>query len=155
VSIPQADKIDKIRSITQALKTGAVDYEQISSSTGVGRRDVYYYVLAAVSLGFVDKRTRVVTALGERFTDTKPKTPAEAAAVMAGMYQSPTLSEMAWFFTDKTKTAVDMTDFIMKNFAISKSTAMRRAQTLFQWRKHLVFDVDRQVSGADLGGTKK
>ena len=140
--IPQADSLENVRRIVDAVVDGLRTKAEVSERTGINPRHVLYGLHTARVLGFVvedegggfsatepGKSLHTLTANGseelERFRAAIADS--EIIAAIAPMLLSP-----------KPPTQDAITQKIVKATGLSDSTAGRRAQTLVSWRTQIM-----------------
>jgi DNA-binding IclR family transcriptional regulator len=138
--IPQADSLENIRRIVDAVAEGAKSKADVAERTGINPRHVLYGLHTARVLGFLTEESGGFT-------------PTEAAKVLRGaesgsneeretfrkaIQGSDIISAIApELFSDKAPTQDAITQKIVKLTDLSESTAGRRAQTLISWRTQI------------------
>ena len=139
--IPQADKLDTIRLVVEAIARGALDGDVIGAHAGLSGRHVNYYRNAARTLGFLTQEKRGierVTRDGTALLETPVGGPSESLVFELAVRKSPVVRAAVGgellvqdFSVERIKRRLE------SEFGLSESTALRRAQTLDSWRKKL------------------
>ncbi len=138
--IPQADSLENIRRIVDAVAEGAKTKADVAERTGINPRHVLYGLHTARVLGFLSEESGGFT-------------PTEAAKALRGLelgsneeretfrkaiQGSDIINAIApELFSDKAPTQEAITQKIVKLTDLSESTAGRRAQTLISWRTQI------------------
>lgn len=128
--LPQANDLDKIASVADAVAAGAVTNQALATAIGVSDREGAYYAAAAGYLGLVTRRTQDGTSvyeptpLGEVFADGDDEARSEAMIDLVARVPA----VQAWH--DGGGVAVE--DRIRQS-GYAEATVARRAATIRSW----------------------
>lgn len=139
--VPQADNLDKVRRVVDAVAKGATSIAEVHRATYVSPRHVGYYLNAARTLDLVREAESgwVVTAMGSRLASTHPGSEDENEALRSAIRSSPILTVLAAnLLAAKGPTPSALAKRISAAAELSSKTAERRAGTLLRWRKRLL-----------------
>lgn len=152
--IPQANSLDRVREVVQAVKRGAVALPAIERDTNLSARHAGYYTQAARVLGVLrhDRNEWTVSEAGLRLLATPTGSAAESMVLRQIIRDSAILHELTpdLLDEDKTPSLDELTVRIMKNSELALVTAQRRAQALLAWRERVFSPV--QATLFDDGG---
>lgn len=135
--IPQANSLDRIRSVVAAVKAGAESPSAIRQQTKLSQRHVAYHVQAARILGwFLDLPDGPeVTVRGDEMLETEPRSDEEQTVFTNSIVASPSVSAVAPNLLAAIPPSLEeITANIVRQTSLSESTAERRARTLLAWR---------------------
>ncbi len=140
VLVPQADRLDKIRTVLEAIRDGAATPRLLEQVTGISARHIGYTLAAARILGLVAEeetgpRALRITAEGSRLLQTGQGTRREAARWRQVIERNESIRRLAPQLLDqKGPTTEELTRRIQELTNLSPATARRRAQALISWR---------------------
>ncbi len=135
--IPQADNLDNIRSVIEAVAAGKNATSDIADHTKISSRHVSYAVHAAKVLGWVtSEENAALTDAGKALLATKAGSAEERDAFRSAVGQSEVIKMLAPdLLGEKAPTHEDLLKRIRQAVPdMSEATAERRAQTLLSWR---------------------
>jgi hypothetical protein len=135
-SLPQANSLGLLRRLVEAVRDGKSGLNDLSEAVGFCTRQVEYYRRAAAVLGLVGADERVA-ALGRALLATEAGSPAELAAWRRAIGESDTMSLFSWFFDDRRRGMAELVRYIAKEFDVGGSSAYRRAESIWSWRRQL------------------
>jgi hypothetical protein len=140
--IPQADSLENVRRIIDAVADGAKTKADVAERTGINPRHVLYGLHTARVLGFLVEEEGGgfgVTAGGTTLRQSPAGSTAERDAFRTAIQDSEIIDSIApQLLSDKPPTHDAITQKIVKLSGLSDSTAGRRAQTLISWRTQIV-----------------
>src|SRR5262245_41332422 len=136
--IPQANSLDRVREVVQAVQDGARTPAAVERLTHLSARHAAYYLQAARILGLLrskgDKWS--VSESGRHLLGTAAQSDAESMAFRQAIRNSDVITRIAPDLLDEEKppTLEKLTVGIMESAALSLATARRRATALLAWR---------------------
>ena len=148
IEIPQADSLENVRRVVEAIGSGASSRKDIEEKTDISLRHIDYTIHAAKSLGFlVGGDALAVSDRGKALIATARGSNEERAELRAAFKADEVLELLAPDLLDEPGPAkAVLTGRIQKACPeLSEATAARRAQTLLAWRSQAT-----GVLGADL-----
>lgn len=143
--IPQADSLENVRRIIDAVADGAKTKADVSDRTGINPRHVLYGLHTARVLGFLveEEGGFGTTAAGKTLRDVAAGSTEEREAFRASIEGSDIIGAIApAILSAKPPTQDSITQKIVKLSGLSDSTAGRRAQTLVSWRTQILAPQD-------------
>lgn len=139
--IPQADSLENVRRIIDAVADGAKTKADVSERTGINPRHVLYGLHTARILGFLVEADGGfgTTAGGTALRTHAAGSTEERDAFRAAIEGSDIIGAIApAILSAKPPTQDAITQKIVKLSGLSESTAGRRAQTLVSWRTQIL-----------------
>ena len=140
--IPQADSLENVRRIIDAVADGSKTKADVSDRTGINPRHVLYGLHTARVLGFLVEEEGGgfgTTELGKALRNHAAGTAEERETFRKSIQDSDIIGAIApAILTDKPPTQDSITKQIVKLSGLSDSTAGRRAQTLISWRTQIL-----------------
>jgi len=139
--IPQADNLQRVRLVIDAVAAGQSTQEQVIAHTRVSLRHVAYALHAARVLGFLDLdgRSYQLTAAGRALCATRRMSDDERACFRRAYTQSPTLTALApGLFDPEGPSIDDISAEIERRGRLSQATSRRRARALLSWRLQIL-----------------
>jgi len=139
--IPQADSLENVRRIIDAVADGAKTKADVSDRTGINPRHVLYGLHTARVLGFLMEEDGGFgpTDAGKSLRDLAAGGTEEREAFRKAIQASEIIDAIApQILTDKPPTQDAITQKIVKLSGLSESTAGRRSQTLISWRTQIL-----------------
>jgi hypothetical protein len=139
--IPQADSLENVRRIIDAVADGAKTKAEVSERTGINPRHVLYGLHTARVLGFLSEEDGGfgITAAGKALRDIAAGSSEEREAFHKSIEGSEIIGAIApQILSTKPPSQDAITQKIVKLSGLSESTAGRRAQTLVSWRTQLL-----------------
>jgi len=138
--IPQADSLENVRRIIDAVAEGAKTKADVSDRTGINPRHVLYGLHTARVLGFlVEEEGGFGTSAGGKALHAIPSgSTEERDAFRKSIEDSDIINAIAPQLLAKAPAQDAITQKIVKLSGLSESTAGRRAQTLVSWRTQLL-----------------
>jgi hypothetical protein len=139
---PQADRLDLVRRVVEAVRAGAKTSSEIAAAAQVARRYADYALQAARLLELISDDVSgepTLLALGEKLTTSQRSSAAERAIFREAFTSSQAFVDFADVLVGRevpSKTA--LADRLLHSHAVALSTALRRATTLLSWRRYLV-----------------
>ncbi len=138
--IPQADSLDQVRKVVQAVYDGASSTQLCHEMTGISPRHVGYALHAARTLGWIDMRGRsfTTTTSGDDLLLTSPRSTEEIVVFTAAIRSCRAIQRVAPdLLGDHTPLVDEMTENIARLADLANGTARRRVQTLLYWRQRV------------------
>ena len=135
--IPQADNLQRVRLVVDAVAAGRTSQEAILADTHVSLRHVSYALHAARVLGLLelDQRALRLTASGRELCATRRLSDEERRILREACEKSPIITLLAPDLFGQPGPSVDaITATIEERARLSPATARRRARTLLSWR---------------------
>jgi|GEM_PF-3427388 len=139
--IPQADSLENVRRIVDAVVDGLRTKAEVSERTGINPRHVLYGLHTARVLGFVTDGDGgfSATELGKALHGLTPNSTEELERFRTSIQANELIAAIApQLLSSKPPTQDVITQKIVKATGLSESTAGRRAQTLVSWRTQLL-----------------
>jgi hypothetical protein len=140
--IPQADSLENVRRIIDAVADGSKTKADVSDRTGINPRHVLYGLHTARVLGFLAEEEGGgfgTTDLGKALRSNAAGSAEEREAFRKSIQDSDIIGAIApAILSDKPPTQDSITKQIVKLSGLSDSTAGRRAQTLISWRTQIM-----------------
>lgn len=150
--IPQADSLENVRRIVDAVVDSLRTKAEVSERTGINPRHVLYGLHTARVLGFVVEDEGggfSATDAGKSLNTLTPNGPEELERFRAAIADSEIIAAIApQILTAKPPTQDAITQKIVKATGLSESTAGRRAQTLVSWRTQLLGSSGQSAAAA-------
>jgi hypothetical protein len=139
--IPQADSLENVRRIVDAVADGSKTKADVAERTGINPRHVLYGLHTARVLGFLLEESSggfAPTEGGTALRGFEAGSNAEREAFRNAIRESDIINAIApQLLSPKQLTQDAITQKIVKLTGLSESTASRRAQTLVSWRTQL------------------
>lgn len=140
--IPQADSLENVRRIIDAVADGSKTKADVSDRTGINPRHVLYGLHTARVLGFLVEEEGGgfgTTELGNALRNDPAGSAEERETFRKSIQDSEIIAAIApAILSDKPPTQDTITKNIVKLSGLSDSTAGRRAQTLISWRTQIM-----------------
>ncbi|MCU0656954.1 MAG: hypothetical protein MUF64_17370 [Polyangiaceae bacterium] len=139
--IPQADNLQRVRLVVDAVAAGAPTQEQVIHHTRVSLRHVSYSLHAARVLGFLSQEGRAfrLTGAGRALCATRRMSEEERGAFREAYARSAILGALAPGLFDPTGPSVEaIAATIERRGRLSPATARRRARALLSWRLQIL-----------------
>jgi hypothetical protein len=140
--IPQADSLENVRRIVDAVVDGLKTKAEVSERTGINPRHVLYGLHTARVLGFVVENEGggfSATDPGKSLNTLAANGAEELERFRAAIADSEIIAAIApLLLSPKPPTHDVITQKIVKATGLSDSTAGRRAQTLVSWRTQIM-----------------
>jgi len=140
--IPQADSLENVRRIVDAVVDGLRTKAEVSERTGINPRHVLYGLHTARVLGFVVEDEGggfSATEGGKSLHTLAANGPEELERFRTAIGDSEIIAAIApLLLSPKPPTQDAITQKIVKATGLSDSTAGRRAQTLVSWRTQIM-----------------
>lgn len=150
--IPQADSLENVRRIVDAVVDGLRTKAEVSERTGINPRHVLYGLHTARVLGFVVEDEGggfSATDSGKSLNTLAANGPEELERFRTAIADSEIIAAIApQILTGKPPTQDAITQKIVKATGLSESTAGRRAQTLVSWRTQLLGSSGQSAAAA-------
>jgi hypothetical protein len=147
IDIPQADSLDKIRVVLDAMSTGNTYLADLQKLTGFHYRHLHYRLHAARILGLskVSYTLAILTESGFALASTIPSSDEERKAFANSINKSHVMKKIApHLLTAKTDpTAHVIARRISSITDVSAVTAMRRARSILAWRRQILDPQER------------
>jgi predicted ATPase len=141
-SVPQADSLDRIRDVVEAISKNGASFERVMERTGLSHRQANYYLSAARSLRFVqesDGTTERLTDQGLKLLSTDRDSAEETKLLIRAVISSSIVQFLAPDLLSETPpTQAELSERIRKETGLASATSARRAQTLLAWRQRLL-----------------
>lgn len=139
--VPQADSLDTVRAVIDAIAAGATTKEDVAEITGYSIRHVHYRLHAARILGFAIMVGRnLVGPTDEAYVlyETRPGSAEELAVFERAIRASPIMRALAPdLLSRKPLLKSELSVRLERRAHLGRETAMRRAQALMAWRNHV------------------
>ena len=138
--IPQANSLEQIRKIVEAIFHGYIEAQLIERETGLQNRDISYSIHAGRTLNLLtgDGNKIKITALGAELVASARKSLKEHEVFRQAINNSPIIGTIFPRILDSTSlTKDDVTRRIMQFSSLNENTARRRASTIISWRRQL------------------
>jgi hypothetical protein len=144
-SIPQADDLDKVRSVIASLADGPRTAHEIAEATGFSLRHSEYRARAAELLGLVrrDKQHLVITSAGRALLASGEQSEGERKVWLRCFAETALAGLVPELFEPSSPDREALAARLMQATGMAESTAARRAGTLLTWRRRLA---SRQLS---------
>ncbi|MBK8258720.1 MAG: hypothetical protein IPK82_39440 [Polyangiaceae bacterium] len=137
IEIPQADSLENVRRVVEAIANGSASRKEISDKTLISVRHIDYAIHAAKSLGFLAAgEAAKSTDSGRALAATGRGSAEEADQFRAAIKANSVIQMLApELLDDAAPSKAAVTERIQKACPdLSEATAARRAQTLLAWR---------------------
>ncbi len=134
--VPQKEDLGAVRSVVEAVAKGARTTQGIAEETGIRGRHVNYAVLAAKTLGWLEREgVMQVTSDGLALLGTTPGTAGERLQIRLALEQSRVLAELApGLLGPSPPTRAAIVSRIQRKVpSLSPGVADRRAGTILSW----------------------
>jgi len=151
--IPQANKLSNIRQLVAAVKDGITNPSPLLQLLDVDERHFAYYRQAAIILGVLRKRSDnslKLTEKGSTLLSTAEGSKEERAYLYEIIISAPSLKAFTSFFDGENISLDELTHRMGVMTGLSHSTAIRRAQTLVQWRKYILGEGPQKNKGLEI-----
>ncbi len=135
--IPQADNLQRVRLVVDAVAAGHTSQDAILATTHVSLRHMSYALHAARVLGLLTIENKVfrLTSTGRELCATRRQSEDERRILREACSQSPVVSLLAPDLFGQPGPSVDAIAALIEERArLSPATARRRARTLLSWR---------------------
>lgn len=137
VDVPQADSLETIRAIVEAVMRYGTDVSEISGRTEVSKRHVRYRLQAARILGLVDA-DRVLTSAGRNLLYARSGSEQERKILLGGLRASTIVRVLLPdLLSEKPFDVGTAASKIVASTGMALATAERRARVLRSWRRRL------------------
>lgn len=139
--IPQADDLQKVRTVVEILIEGPMPVDLIAELTNMSIRHAHYRVNAARILGLLQLPSgiAVITERGRALTGTQRRGTAEQRLLKDAISASVVLRRIApGLLGRREPSKVDLADKLRRAAKLSPATAARRAQCLLSWRRQVL-----------------
>ncbi len=151
--VPQADNLDAVRKIIEAINMGYFDVKSISNETGFSPRHVNYRISSAEILGCIDRYMgNNITSKGVKWLKI------ESGSEEESNYLKYLIEETKVFrfvvpdlFSNDRPNKNLLTKRIADFVVLSETTAVRRASTLIAWSNR-VLQYQLLINGNKMGG---
>jgi hypothetical protein len=155
IDAPQADRLDLVRRVVEAVHHGQVGTDAIAAYARIAQRYVQYAVQSARLLELLrndDAGEVVATELALKALATARGSKAERAILRSGFEQASAFSDVKdLVLAAEAPTSTSLAEvLLLRRTPIALSTALRRARTLLAWRRYLIEDDGSQLRLADL-----
>ena len=137
IEIPQADSLENVRRVVEAIASGASSRKEISEKTDISVRHIDYAIHAAKSLGFLAATDAIsITDTGRALAATARGSAEEREQFRAAIKVNEVVSMLAPDLLDDAAPAKSALTARIQDACpdLSEATAARRAQTLLAWR---------------------
>ena len=148
--VPQADKLDTIRRLAEAVGMSVVSREGLRKATSLSTRHLAYYRRAAAVLGLVlddEKGKPMLGPAAAKVLAVPAGSNAERAAFLEAILAARALKPFRALFEGEEFPREKIADRIIAISGVSHSTAMRRAGTLIAWRNYVLPKLPVDVHG--------
>lgn len=140
VDIPQADRLAQLRHLALAIRDGVRHPATLQEYLGVDARHFNYYRQGAQLLALIERRDDEdlhLTVLGEGLLATAEGSLDERAVFRQAIAAAEALAPFASFFAGAELSLAQLAALIQGLCSLAPTTATRRAQTLWRWRRYL------------------
>jgi hypothetical protein len=154
--VPQANRLQNVRQLVAAVGDGVHEVAALRELLHVDTRHFAYYRRAAEILGFLDKDADEMLRLTKRGTEllaASELSHEERERFLDAMLAAPALRPFATFLRHGGVPPEELAGRLQALTGLSPSTALRRAQTLAQWRSYVVPDTGEAALGFELPDT--
>jgi outer membrane biosynthesis protein TonB len=137
IEIPQADSLENVRRVVEAIASGASSRKEIADKTDISVRHIDYAIHAAKSLGFLAVTDALsMTGSGTALAATGRGSAEEREQFRAAIKANEVIGMLAAdLLDDGAPSKATLTGRIQQACPdLSEATAARRAQTLLAWR---------------------
>jgi hypothetical protein len=137
IEIPQADSLENVRRVVEAIASGASSRKEISEKTDISLRHIDYAIHAAKSLGYLAEGEALgVSDSGRTLAATGRGSAEEREQLRAAIKANQVIQALAPdLLDDAAPSKASITERIQQACPdLSEATAARRAQTLLAWR---------------------
>jgi hypothetical protein len=147
VDVPQANRLENIRQLAAAVRDGVSHPAALQELLNVDARHFAYYRQAAIILGILRSggEDLELTDAGRRLLSTVERSGDERECFRDLIVGARALKPFASFFRGEPTPLPEIAHRLGVMAGLAHSTALRRAQTLFQWRHYI--DGSREASG--------
>ncbi len=138
--VPQADSLDLVRAVVDALASGDMTPADVAITTRFSYRHVHYRLHAARVLGLAKfvRNLATLTELGAELVRTVRGTKEEREVLERAINESAVLHELApGLLAQRVPDAAKLSQRLEKKTGLGAATARRRANSLLAWRKTL------------------
>ncbi len=139
--VPQANDLNKVRTVLDAIREGAVSTSAISAMTGISPRHVAYALSTARALDLLASKPKMrLLERGLALCATRPGSQAELDHFRDAIESSRVVRRLVpgGLFGASGPRRDDLARRIASASRLSTATATRRAQTLLSWRRQLL-----------------
>jgi predicted ATPase len=149
--LPQANELEKLRLVVDAVRQGAGTTREVGEETGISPRHVNYYLSAGRVLGFLARGSRLgglrLTTAGLSLAKTTRRSTHEHEIFISAVQDSAVVKAVASkLLSERGPSAAEITERIVHLGGLSATTAARRASCLMSWRQQLVKSHDVQLT---------
>ncbi|MCA9665986.1 MAG: restriction endonuclease [Myxococcales bacterium] len=139
VDVPQANKLENVRQLAAAVREGIHHPTALLELLDVDHRHFAYYRQAALILGVIDTDDEGLTLSdrGQELLATAEGSADERIVFRRGVLAAPALKPFSAYFEGDDVELAQLAHRLGVLTGLSHSTAMRRAQTLVQWRRYI------------------
>jgi restriction endonuclease Mrr len=140
VDVPQANRLENVRQLAAAARDGIHHPAALQELLDVDTRHFAYYRQAATILGVVaddDAGALALTDSGRRLLATRERSDEERNFLRQLIVSARALRPFSSFFQGEPSTTDEIAHRLGVLSGLAHTTALRRAQTLFQWRKYI------------------
>jgi restriction system protein len=151
VDVPQANRLENVRELVTAVRDGLHHPATLLELLDVDDRHFAYYRQAAAILGLVSAErdgTLALTERGRALLATSEGSTAERRCFREAMEGARALRPLLSFFQGEALPLGELAHRLRTLTGLSATTAMRRAQTLEQWRRYIQPAVEAQPGPA-------
>jgi hypothetical protein len=152
VDIPQADRLENIRQFAAAIRDGIRHPAALLELLDVDERHFAYYRQAAAILGIISVTADgqlILTEQGKRLLATPERSESERLCFREAIRSARALKPFHSLFEGENIPFEQVVARLQALTGLARSTAERRAKTLFQWRKYIL-GVPRHGTGPQL-----
>jgi hypothetical protein len=140
VDVPQANRLENVRQLAAAVRDGIHHAAALQELLDVDTRHFAYYRQAATILGVVaeaESGALTLTDAGRRLLATRERSDDERQCLREFIVAARALRPFSSFFQGEPSTVDEIAHRLGVLSGLAHSTALRRAHTLFQWRKYI------------------
>ena len=141
LDVPQANDLNTVRAVLQALQSGCVLEVEVRAHTDFSARHTNYRLHAARVLGLLrfEEDHLALTTLGERLLETPPRSQREREVLFEAVQGSPVLQILAPDLLSRDPPRLEaLADRLFEEGRVGRATAERRARGLLTWRRRIL-----------------
>lgn len=140
VDVPQANRLENVRQLAAAVRDGIHHPAALQELLDVDTRHFAYYKQAATIIGIVaddESGALELTDAGRRLLATRERSDDERQCFRALIVAARALRPFSSFFQGEAATVEEIAHRLGVLSGLAHTTALRRAHTLFQWRRYI------------------
>lgn len=156
VDVPQANKLENVRQLAAAVRDGITHPAALRELLEVDSRHFLYYRQAALVLRVLTEASDgslTLTDAGRELLGTAERSRSERDTFRSMILSAPSLKPFSSFFEGEGVSAEEIAHRLGVVAGLSHSTAVRRTQTLVQWRRYISDSSDKRAKEEPLPDT--